>query len=220
MAPARVAIEGDRDRPPGAGVSPERLTHQPRAYSERGKDGNESKDFYKNSSRMPMNKNPAWKSAKAELLKPAHKSAPLRSLEEFREQARLSNAKSLSSRRHDPEQIEPVAPGGDDSELERLLSLIEDEVNRLSAAGVAGIMNEFAGRIDSARKSLPREQLPGAIRAIKEALATALAAFKRQIALELSGRREAAKKAHRARLASARKQQPQIRKKPSSPGLG
>jgi len=87
------------------------------------------------------------------------------------------------------------ADAGDD-ELSRLLAAIADEVGAWAAGARASVAAEFSGRILHAQKHLPKHEVLGAVRALKEACQAALAAIARIAQAELIARREAAIRAY------------------------
>jgi hypothetical protein len=139
--------------------------------------------------------------------------ATARTFGEFRGQARLISAGPVRPGPNEAVSLGDADGDGDDNELGRILSAIAEEVHRVSAAACAGVMAEFAGRMQHARKSFPRGQVPGVLHSLKEARDAALAIIKRNAAAELAGRRETATKAHGNRLRSVRGGQPHLRRK-------
>lgn len=87
--------------------------------------------------------------------------------------------------------------GSEDIELGKILSAIAEEVHRLASLARCAIMAEYAGKIAHAYKFLPRHQVAGAVRAVKEARKATLALIKRNATAELVGRRQAAIRAYR-----------------------
>jgi len=89
----------------------------------------------------------------------------------------------------------------DDSEFGQVLGAIADEVHRHCAAVCAGITAEFAARCAHARRTLPRNQLAGALQAFSEARKAAFAHARREASLALQARKQAATILHRLRCA-------------------
>jgi hypothetical protein len=87
--------------------------------------------------------------------------------------------------------------GGDDNELGNLLAVIADDVQRMAAGMCQAIAAEYAGKIAYAHRSLPRDQVAGAVSALKAARQAALAVARQAAAAELVGRREAAVRARK-----------------------
>jgi hypothetical protein len=92
---------------------------------------------------------------------------------------------------------EHLAGAGDDNELGNLLAAISDEVQRMASAMCQAIAAEYGGKIAYAHRSLPRDQVAGAVSALKAARQAALALARQAAATEMAGRREAAVRAHR-----------------------
>jgi hypothetical protein len=86
--------------------------------------------------------------------------------------------------------------GGDDG-LAEILDAIGAEVQGKAAGARAAVIAEYAGKIAYARKSLPRREAEGAVRALMEARAAALAHIAREASREIALRREAATRAYR-----------------------
>jgi hypothetical protein len=86
--------------------------------------------------------------------------------------------------------------GGDD-ELAQILDAIGAEVGGKAAGARAAVIAEYAGKIAHARKSLPRREADGTVRALMEVRAAALAHIAREASREIALRREAAIRAHR-----------------------
>jgi hypothetical protein len=135
---------------------------------------------------------------------------------EFRGQARYICAA------HDAAELPRVDGIGDtntdaeDNELASVLAAIAEEVHRFASAASAAIVVEFAARKGHARASLPRGQIPGALQALKDARAAALAIIKRNAAAELASRREVAVRMHRARIRAVRNEHRRLHGKPPS----
>jgi hypothetical protein len=115
---------------------------------------------------------------------------------EFRAQAATVSG-SVSSSIDDGGQL---ADAGDGSELSNLLAVIADDVQRMAAGLCQAIAAEYGGKIAHARQSLPRDQVAGAVSALKAARQAALTLARQWAAAELAGRREAAIRAHRKPL--------------------
>jgi hypothetical protein len=111
--------------------------------------------------------------------------------EEFRAHASTASGHGSSSL----DDGNPI--GGEDNELANLLAGIAAEVERMVSGMCQAIMADFAGKIACARQSLPRDQVAGAISALKAAQQAALAMARQSAAAELVGRREAAISTHR-----------------------
>jgi hypothetical protein len=79
-----------------------------------------------------------------------------------------------------------------DAELGPLLGAIADDVHATAAAARDGVLADFAARVAYARRFLTGPQLAATLGAIAQARKAALAAVKRNAALELSGRKKAA----------------------------
>jgi hypothetical protein len=82
--------------------------------------------------------------------------------------------------------------GEEDTELGAMLGAIAEEVHQIAAAVQAGIMADFAARVVYARRHLPKHQIAGALAAIKQMRAAALAVAKQNAKTELAGRKKAA----------------------------
>jgi hypothetical protein len=108
-------------------------------------------------------------------------------------------------------------PEGENIELAQILSGIAQDVGQHCAALCAAISAEFAGRMDFARKTLPRDQAAGAIAALRATLAAALAAVRLNAAMELSARSEMAKRLYGGGRRPAGGQKPPGRAPPRDP---
>ena len=212
--------EDERDRPAGAGAALERQNGQPRALSRRGGRGSRSAKFYAPLSQMPpiSQRRSSGESARGAA------AARITALGEFSGSARSITTPSSDSthgRDFEAERLLPANSGSSaeaheaageeapdsDSELGAILGAIDDEVEGIAAAARTGIMAEFAGRIASARKHLPRSQIAAAVAALKAARKAALALVKRHAAQERAGRKKAATagRGRRPRAAGARR---------------
>jgi hypothetical protein len=89
--------------------------------------------------------------------------------------------------------------GDHDHTLGLLLGVIADDIHHFASAACAGIIAEFAARAAHARKYRRGDQLAAALREIAEARKAALAVVRRNAALELAARKQAAIEARRGR---------------------
>ena len=103
--------------------------------------------------------------------------------------AHLTHTTAKNSQTQEAEVTDPPTNNG---ELDAILSAIAEEGQRRTAGASADIMTQYASRIDQARKTLPPNQIAGAIRAIIEARTAEIAALSRSIAMETAGKRRAA----------------------------
>jgi hypothetical protein len=110
----------------------------------------------------------------------------------FKAQARWISARLTTSIAHSSDGPGGLAAEAGDDELARLLAAIADEVGAWAAGARASVSAEYAGRISHAQKYLPKHEVAGAVRALKEACQAALAAISRTAQAELMARREAA----------------------------
>jgi hypothetical protein len=133
---------------------------------------------------------------------------------EFKGQARWIGAGPVPTEPNEVEGLGEATEDGEDNELAKILSAITEDVQRVAAAASASVMAEFAGRMQHARKCLPRWQVPGALQSLKEARDAALAIVKRNAAADLAGRREAAVSMYGKRIRSARSGHPRMRGNP------
>jgi len=67
----------------------------------------------------------------------------------------------------------------------------DDDIERIAGAARAAVMAEFAGRIQAARKYLPRHSVRAAVAALKSMRKAALALVKRNAAQQRAARRAA-----------------------------
>jgi hypothetical protein len=81
---------------------------------------------------------------------------------------------------------------GEDTELAQILDAIAGDVQRESASARDAVAAEYAAKIDHARKTLPRRQAAGVIRALRDAKSAALAHIAREATSEIARRRQAA----------------------------
>lgn len=116
---------------------------------------------------------------------------------EFRVEAHGTFAPIGVSTTHSTADTESAPPDAGDDELARLLAAIADEVRSWAAGARTSIAAEFSGRISHAQRHLPKHEVLGAVRALKEACQAALAAITRIAQAELLARREAVIRARR-----------------------
>jgi hypothetical protein len=81
----------------------------------------------------------------------------------------------------------------DNPELAQILSAIAEEVHRQCAALCQGISGQYAARKAVARRTLPKNQVAGAMAALSAECQAALAAARQQAKNELLGRSRMAK---------------------------
>jgi Relaxase/Mobilisation nuclease domain len=86
---------------------------------------------------------------------------------------------------------------GENVELGQILSAIAEDVHRHCAAACQGIEAQFAARRASARKTLPKHQIAGALAAISAERRALLAAVRQQAKTDLFGRAQTAKARYR-----------------------
>jgi hypothetical protein len=91
----------------------------------------------------------------------------------------------------------PGNSDGENVELGQALSAIAEQVNQQCAAVCQGIEAQFAARQAFARKSLPKNQIAGALATISAERRAALAVARQQAKMELFGRSRAAKSLYR-----------------------
>ena len=180
--------EDDRDKPSGAGVAPERQEEEPRAGARRGKGGSGKQAFFRYLSRT------LFSDVRSALpaVRRAFENGATETLQAFGAQARWMCSSDIATAATELGVSPGAGTNDDDGELGRILSAIADDVGRISSAACASVMAEFAGRMVYARAFLPRSQIQGALQAIREARAAALAAIKRNAVAELAARRDVA----------------------------
>lgn len=184
----------------GAGAASEPVEGQPRAKAKRGRDGNGETEFYVYLSRMPPHTWWPLAALGVNARGPKSWAAPNAvMIGEFKQQARWTVRRFVTSRVNvnEPNRTNSNGIEGDDGGLAAILSAIEAEVHQFAAALRDGVMAEFAAMMQHARKTLLRDQVAGAVAALKQRRDAALAFIKRNAAAQLKGRREAAMREHR-----------------------
>jgi hypothetical protein len=104
-------------------------------------------------------------------------------------------ASAMSARAGAP--IDASTGGGEDTELRNLLAGVAADAQRMMSGAYEVVAAEYAGKIEFARKTLPRDQAAGVIGALKAVRDAAFATIRQRTADELAGRREALIRAHR-----------------------
>jgi hypothetical protein len=198
------------DKSSGAGAAPGRQNLQPRARSERGKQGSGNEEFFRFLSRMLLSNGQPRSVTGSNPDKAG-------TLGEFRGQARWISAAYVTAEHNRVAGAGDASTDGEDKELGTILTAIAEDVQRFSAAACAGIMAEFSGRMQHARRFLPPRQVAGALQALKEARSAALATIKRNAAADLAARREAAVRMHGSKIRAVRKEHRRARRRPSGP---
>jgi hypothetical protein len=85
-----------------------------------------------------------------------------------------------------------------DAGLGAELTASDPEIEESAAAERAGIMREFAGAIEAARKRLPRHAARGAVAALKQMRKAALTLVKRRATEQRAGRKKLIRAARRS----------------------
>lgn len=187
-------IETDRDRPTGAGAAPGRQDRQPRAETRRGRTEARSLQFY-----ALLNQNPAIGPI------PRHAIAGQTIARgEFRGLARwitgpvaAQGPKGSANERRAPTSDVQEEGSREEAELGIILAGIADDVRRHAVAACDAVTADFAARVAHARRHLSRDLLPATLSALYLQRRAALAAVKRNAAIELAGRKKAAIAARR-----------------------
>jgi hypothetical protein len=115
----------------------------------------------------------------------------------------VAATRQAASTQEDFAAVAEAVCGEQDTELGAILGGIAEEVHQIAAAVEAGIMADFAARIAYVRRHLPKPQIAGALAAIKQMRAAALAVAKQNAKTELQGRKKAAIAAHRPKRRAA-----------------
>jgi len=103
----------------------------------------------------------------------------------------LASARSTVNPSHVESTASPSeATGETDSALGADLTASDPEIEESAVAERAGIMREFAGAIEAARKRLPRRKAMGAVAALKQMRKAALALVKRRASEQRAGRKK------------------------------
>jgi hypothetical protein len=190
----KTAAESERGgNRSGAGAAPGPLQDKPRAGSERGTQGSRNPGFYASLSRTPdigrQSSRPAvdtWRGFHGWTASEAQTNG------EFQATAFWVTARTRSF-----VDADKVHEG--DPQLDGILAAIVSEVMGKAAGARDAIMAEYGGKIAFARKSLPRAQFGGAVRAFKDAQTAALAIVAREANAEIIARREAILRTHSKR---------------------
>ena len=198
--------ERERGRPSGAPVEAKQQDWQPRKISQQ----NDGAGLYVTVSRKRLDyARPCVQSGANANLSPRWTAARIKGLGEFRALSRLIVMPVVSPRaavferptRSDVVRsaaVEPVkseANGGEDGAddgLSALLAAIAAEVQGRAAGVRAALSAQFAGGIAHVRKTLPRDQVAGAVAALKQAMAAAMKAVQASAAMEVIGKQKSA----------------------------
>jgi hypothetical protein len=195
--------EDDRDRPPGAGVAPERQKEEPRAGSRRGKGGDGKQAFFVYLARTLFTRSSALEKQQVH-----GASGPIDprtyTTGEFENAGRIICARHIRQEIADDYNTEPIA-ADDDSELSKIIATITEDVERWAAGARQGVSVKYAGQIDFARKHLPRHLVAGAIRAIIDNRSVELAFITERAAAERAQRIEIAVRHFRGKSQAAKR---------------